>query len=101
MITIDIKFMMYLESSAELSIGRKGVSSELKEGATFRDLLEGLEHDFGLALAEEIYDPEKRAMRDSVRATLNGVLAHNMPGGLDTVLQHGDAVIFVPLLAGG
>ena len=100
MITVDIKFMLYLESAPELTMGKKTVRMELDDGSTFGDLLEGLSGAFGSGLAGEIYDPATRSPREMVRAIINGVLAHNFDG-TDTVLRHGDTVIFVPLVMGG
>ena len=101
MITVDIKFMLYLKSSEDLRMGKKDVSEALKEGSTLADLLKELEQNFGSALAEEIYDPRTQSMQELVRATINGVLVHNLPEGTDTELHHGDAVIFFPLVMGG
>ena len=101
MITIDIKFMLYLVSSTDLRMGKKGVSVEIKEGSTFNELLQGLEQSFGSALAEEILDPQTQSMHELVMAAINGVLVHNLPDGTDTVLQQGDAVVFFPVAMGG
>ena len=100
MITVDIKFMLYLESAPELAMGKKIVPVELNEGSTFGDLLEGFAGVFGPELAGEVYDPATRSPRDMVRAIINGVLAHNFDG-TDTVLRQGDTIIFVPLVMGG
>ena len=99
--TVDVRFMPYLKSSAELSIGKKIVSIELMEGSAFFDLLTELERNFGPALAEEIYDFRKRSLRETVRATINGVLVHNLPDGEGTALREGDAIVFFPLVMGG
>ena len=92
--------MLYLKSSLDLSIGKKVIPVKLQEGSTFGDLLEGLEDNFGSALAKEIYDPQTRSLQEMVRVIINGVLAHNFDG-TDTVLHHGDTVTFVPLVMGG
>jgi len=92
--------MLYLESSADLCLGKKVVDVELKEGATFGDLLGELEHNFGSELSNEIYDSRKQAMHEMVKAILNGVLVHNLDGS-DTALDQGDSIIFVPFAVGG
>ena len=92
--------MLYLESSADLCLGKKVVDIELKEGATFGDLLDELEPHFGSELANEIYDSGKKALQDMVKAIVNGVLVHNFDGS-DTALNNGDSIIFVPFAVGG
>ena len=92
--------MLYLESSADLCLGKKVVDVELKEGATFGDLLDGLERNFGSKLSNEIYNSGKRAMQEMVKAIVNGVLVHNLDGS-DTALNQGDSIIFVPFAVGG
>ena len=98
--TVSIKFLLHLESSAELSVGRKVVSMELKDGSTFGDLLKELESSFGSALAKEIYDSGQQALQNTVLAIINGTLAHNFDG-TNTVLHEGDSIILVPVAMGG
>ena len=98
--TVSIKFLLHLESSADLSAGKKIVTMELEEGSTFGQLLEYLESNFGPALANEIYDPLKQSLQNTVLAIINGTLAHNFEG-TNTLLHQGDAVIFVPVAMGG
>ena len=100
MITVSIRFMLHLESSAELSVGKKTVTMEIEDGSTFGELLKGLEASFGSALANEIYDSGKQSMQDTVLVIINGTLAHNFEG-LNTILHEGDAVMFVPVAIGG
>jgi len=92
--------MLHLESSAELSFGKKVVSAEIEEGSTFGGLLEELENHFSPTLAKEIYDSANNSLQAMVLAIINGTLVHNFDG-LDTVLNHGDTVIFVPAIVGG
>jgi len=99
-VTVSIKFLLHLESSAELSAGKKVVAVELEEGSTFGELLKNLDSSFGPALAEEIYDPRKQALQNTVLAIINGTLAHNFEG-TNTLLHQGDAIIFVPVAMGG
>jgi len=73
---------------------------ELEEGSVFRDLLKGLEQNFGSALSAELYDPDKQKMQELVLAMINGVLSQNLDG-TDTVLHQGNSIIFVPLATGG
>ena len=98
--TVKIRFLLYLESSPELRNGQKDVEIKLSDGATFGDLLLGLESNFGPELSNEIYDSEKHSTRDMVLAIINGVLAHNLQR-TDTALSDGDTVIFVPYVSGG
>ena len=93
--------MLYLKVTKDLSMGKKSVPIELKDGSTFGDLLKGLEQNFGSELAEEIYDSREQSLQVMVWATINGVLTHNLSDGLDTALHHGDTIIFLPLVMGG
>ena len=97
---VNIQFLLYLESFPDFSMGKKVVPVDLDEGSTFGVLLEELEHSFGPALAEEVYDQQKQSLQDNVLAIINGVLSHNLDGS-DTVLHQCDTVIFVPLITGG
>ena len=100
MIAVSIKFMMYLQSAADLAMGKKEVTVELEEGTTFGGLLEGLERNFGPDLAKEIYDPQARSLKEAVLALINGTHSHNL-NGTDTALHQGDSIVFVPLIYGG
>ena len=92
--------MLYLQSSEDLAMGKRDVAVELEEGSTFGELLEGLEDNFGSELAEEIYDSQAQSLQEGVLALINGTFAHNFDG-TDTILHHGDTIIFVPLIYGG
>jgi molybdopterin converting factor small subunit len=98
--TVNIQFLLYLESFPDFSMGKRIVPAELDEGSTFGALLKALENSFGSALAEEVYDPQKQSMHENVLAIINGVLSHNLDGA-DTILRQGDKVVFVPLITGG
>jgi|GEM_PF-577115 len=98
--TVNIQFLLYLESFPDFSMGKKVVPVELDEGSTFGGLLKELERSFGSALAQEAYDQQKQSLQDNVLAIINGVLSHNLDGS-DTVLRQGDTIIFVPLITGG
>ena len=98
--TVNIRFMLHLLSSADLSVGKKTVSMEIKEGSTFGELLKCMEDAFGSALAEEIYDSGNESLQDTVLAIINGTLAHNFDG-TKTLLHDGDSIIFVPVAMGG
>lgn len=100
MLTVDVQFMIYLESLPDLTLGKKIVPIKIKDGSTFGELLQKIADKYGTSLAKEIYDPQKKALCDLVMVTINGQLLHTL-NGLDTVLQHGDRVIFVPLIMGG
>ena len=100
MITVNIKFLLHLDSSPELRNGKKVVTMDLEDGATFGLLLRSLESNFGSALSGELYDPVKHRTAELVLAMINGTLSHNLEG-TDTALGHGDNIIFVPLATGG
>jgi len=92
--------MLYLDSSPDLSIGKKILSVELKEGSNFAELLKELADKYGPELVKEIYDPQKSTLHEMVRALVNGSLVHNL-NDMDTVLKQGDNIVFVPLIMGG
>lgn len=100
MITVDVQFMIYLQSLPDLTLGKKIIPIEIKEGSTLGELLKELSDKYGTSLSKEIYDPQRQALRDLVMVTINGQLLHTL-NGLNTVLQQGDRIIFVPLVMGG
>ena len=89
-----------MEQFPDISNGKKVVSLELEDGATFGGLLVELNNSFGDDMAEVIYDPLTQSLQEMVRAVVNGVLVHNLEG-TDTVLHQGDDIIFVPFIMGG
>ena len=100
LITVSVKFLLHLESSADLSSGKKVIDAEIREGSTFGQFLQDFADHFSPALADEIYDSEKQALQEMVLCIINGVLIHNFDG-LETVLHNGDTIIFVPSVVGG
>ena len=97
---VSIRFMLYLKTSPDLSLGKKTVTLELDEGSTFGDLLGGLDSHFGAALSEEIYDSQNRSLRETAKPIINGSPIHNLDG-MDTVLHPGDSILFIPLITAG
>jgi molybdopterin converting factor small subunit len=100
LITVDVQFMLYLTLQPDLNMGKKTITIEINEGSTFGELLKELAEKYGPSLSKEIYDPQRQTLRDMVMVTINGQLLHTL-NGLNTVLQQGDRVIFVPLIMGG
>ena len=100
MITVSIIFMLNLKSSPELKLGKKTVEVEIDEGTAFGDFLSGLERHFGPELADEIYDSQNSALRETAKPIINGSPIHNL-AGMDTVLRQGDNILFLPLITAG
>jgi len=100
LIKVYVQFMVYLPSLPELTLGKKIIPVEIKEGATLGELLEELVNIYGPPLAQAIYDPRRKALQDLVMVTINGQLSHTL-NALDTILQQGDRIVFVPLVMGG
>ncbi len=70
---------------------------EVKDVAS---LLEKLVGRFGKALADQLYSPGARKLRETVNILVNG-RGINLLHGLDTPLKDGDIVAIFPPVSGG
>ena len=72
----------------------------LNEGASIEQLLNQIANIYGKQFKEEVYDPEKKEMKSTFVAMINGVLIDQLKG-TSTPLKNGDNIILMALMTGG
>lgn len=72
----------------------------LNEGASMEQLLKQIANNYGKQFKEEVYDPEKKEMKSTFVAMINGVLIDQLKGTSST-LKNGDNIILMALMTGG
>ncbi len=72
----------------------------LNEGASMEQLLNQIANNYGKQFKEEVYDPEKKEMKSTFVAMINGVLIDQLKGTSST-LKNGDNIILMALMTGG
>ncbi len=72
----------------------------LNENATLMQLLDQIAKTYGKQFSAEVYDPNKKEMKSTFVAMVNGVLMDQLKG-VDTVLKNGDSIILMSLMTGG
>jgi len=70
----------------------------LREGESLRGLLTRLAGRFG-QFSEALFDPQTQSLSSEVTIVMNDHI--NLPQGMDTPLNDGDRILFLPILAGG
>ncbi len=73
---------------------------DLLDGAKIRDLLGRLSDKYREAFRTYIYNPEGEKINADVMVNVNDIPILQMQG-LDTILNDGDQVDFLPIFAGG
>jgi MoaD family protein len=72
----------------------------LADTANLGQLLDRIAQTYDAAFTAEVYDPNKREMKQNFVALVNGVLMDQLKG-LDTQLKNGDVVMLLALVTGG
>ena len=72
----------------------------LPTGTVLSELLDKIAEDYGKPFTQEVYDPEKKEMKASFVAMVNGVLMDQL-NGVKTSLKERDSVILMSLMTGG
>ena len=72
----------------------------LDEGATLAELLNQIAQTYGKQFTQEVYDPNKKEMKQTFVAMVNGVLMDQLQG-VNTALKNGDSIILMSLMTGG
>ena len=72
----------------------------LGENATLVQLLDKIAETYGKQFTTEVYDPNKKEMKSTFVAMVNGVLMDQLKG-VNTPLKDGDSVILMSLMTGG
>ncbi len=73
---------------------------DLKESADLADLLEKIAEKHGKPFTQEVYDQDKKEMKPTFVAMVNGVLMDQLKG-VNTSLKDGDNIILMSLVTGG
>ena len=72
----------------------------LNEGANLSELLDTIAGNYGKQFTAEVYDPNKKEMKQTFVAMVNGILMEQLQG-MKTPLKNGDSVILMSLMTGG
>lgn len=72
----------------------------LNENANLSQLLDQIAQTYGKQFTQEVYDPNKKEMKSTFVAMINGVLMDQLKG-TNTPLKDGDNVILMSLMTGG
>ncbi len=70
------------------------------ENISLSGLLDKIAESYGKPFSVEVYDPDKKEMKSTFVAMVNGVLMDQLQG-LNTPLKDGDNVILMSLVTGG
>ena len=72
----------------------------LNENAKLSELLDQIAQTYGKQFTTEVYDPNKKEMKATFVAMVNGVLMDQLKG-TNTQLKDGDTIILMSLMTGG
>ena len=72
----------------------------LNENANLSQLLDKIAEMYGKQFTQEVYDPNKKEMKSTFVAMINGVLMDQLKG-TNTPLKDGDSIILMSLMTGG
>ena len=81
-------------------LGQRELDLLIPRGSTMRELLASMIDTFGEKLSSTIYGFGGQEVLPYIRMMVNG-RDIGFLGGLGTVLQEGDAVMILPMVAGG
>lgn len=73
---------------------------DLKENSSLSEALCLVAEKYGKPFTQEVYDPERKEMKSTFVAMVNGVLMDQLDG-INTPLKNGDNVILMSLVTGG
>ena len=72
----------------------------LNENSNLSQLLDQIAEMYGKQFTQEVYDPNRKEMKSTFVAMINGVLMDQLKG-TNTPLKDGDNVILMSLMTGG
>lgn len=72
----------------------------LNEGATLSELLDQIAQTYGKQFSTEVYDPNKKEIKQTFVAMVNGIMMDQLKG-VNTPLKNGDNIILMSLMTGG
>jgi molybdopterin converting factor small subunit len=70
------------------------------DGILLAELLDRIAETYGKQFTTEVYDPNKKEMKATFAAMINGVLMDQLKG-TNTPLKDGDNIILMSLMTGG
>jgi molybdopterin converting factor small subunit len=73
---------------------------DLKESATLSDAMLKIAEKYGKPFAQEVYDPDRKEMKPTFVAMINGIHMEQLKG-INTTLKDGDTIILMSLMTGG
>lgn len=73
---------------------------DMQEDSLLADALNKIAHKYGVPFTQEVYDPQKKEMKATFVAMVNGVLMDQLKG-VNTPLKDGDSIILMSLMTGG
>jgi molybdopterin converting factor small subunit len=73
---------------------------DLKEDSALSDVLHKVAEKYGAPFTQEVYDTERREIKSTFVAMVNGVLIYQLKG-INTILKDGDSIILMSLMTGG
>ena len=97
---ITVEVLPWLSETLEGGSPRRVVLEEhVPAGTSLRQLLAELYRKHS-RFGPRVFDPEKGLLTGQSELAINGTI-YDLVGGLDSPLQEGDTVTFLPSLAGG
>jgi molybdopterin converting factor small subunit len=73
---------------------------DLKESATLSDAMLKIAEKYGKPFTQEVYDPDRKEMKPTFVAMINGIHMEQLKG-INTTLKDGDTIILMSLMTGG
>jgi molybdopterin converting factor small subunit len=73
---------------------------EMPEAVPLLDVLRKVSDKYGKPFTQEVYDPERKEMKSTFVAMINGILMDQLQG-INTQLKDGDSIILMSLMTGG
>ena len=83
-----------------LEFKKRSETIQLSQEAPLVDLLRKLAERYGETFKIYVFDPSKPAVNQNVLLTVNDTSFRRLQG-LDTLLNNGDRIAFMPLFSGG
>jgi len=93
---IQIEFLSVLADY----IGIKIMFLEIDENGTIKELFDELAKNLGKKFVKYIYNPKENQINDNSLIILNNKDINSL-NGLETEIDNGDKIIFIPAIAGG
>lgn len=92
-----VEYLGYIKQALDV---KRGEHIVLKDGALIRDLLILLVQKHGEPFQKTIYEPKAADLKPHYILSVNGILLNQL-NGIETKLEDGDHVVFMPVVSGG